>query len=107
MVDDDKSFLAYGLRVKYDTSYHPDEFNIVKQQWCYHEEDPTKEKDKTKITLPVVDLFLNLRLGWFDISWEVTDLIQAFSGYTSILSPYYIRKPWSPFNIIISFLTLD
>ena len=107
MVDDDKSFLAYGLRVKYDTSYHPDEFNIVKQQWCYHEEDPTKEKDKIKITLPVIDLFLNLRLGWFDISWEVTDLIQAFSGYTSILSPYYIRKPWSPFNIIISFLTLD
>lgn len=107
MVDDDKSFLAYGLRVKYDTPYHPDEFNIVKQQWCYHEEDPTKEKDKTKITLPVIDLFLNLRLGWFDISWEVTDLIQAFSGYTSILSPYYIRKPWSPFNIIISFLTLD
>lgn len=104
--DDDKSFLAYGLRVKYDTPCYLDEFNIVKQQWCYHEEDP-KKKDKHKYMLPVVDLFLNLRLGWFDISWEVTDLIQAFSGYTSILSPYYLRKPWSPFNIIISFVTLD
>ena len=106
MVDDDKSFLAYGLRVRYDTPCHLDEFNIINQQWCYHEEDP-KEKDKFKYTIPVMDLFLNLRLGWLDVSWEVTDLIQAFSGYTSILSPYYLRKPWSPFNIIISFVTLD
>ena len=107
MVDDDKSFLAYGLRVRYDTPCHLDEFNIIKQQWRYHEEDP-KEKDKFKYMLPVIDLFLNLRLGWFDVSWEVTDLIQAFSGgCTSFLSPYYLRKPWSPFNIIISFVTLD
>lgn len=107
MVDDDKSFLAYGLRVRYDTPCNLDEFNIINQQWRYHEEDPG-EKDKFKITLPVIDLFLNLRLGWFDVSWEVTDLIQAFSGgRTSILSPYYLRKPWSPFNIIISFVTLD
>ena len=107
MVDDDKSFLAYGLRVRYDTPCHLDEFNIIKQQWRYHEEDP-KEKDKFKYMLPVIDLFLNLRLGWLDVSWEATDLIQAFSGgRTSILSPYYLRKPWSPFNIIISFVTLD
>ena len=107
IVDDDKSFLAYGLRVRYDTPCHLDEFNIINQQWRYHEEDP-KEKDKFKYMLPVIDLFLNLRLGWLDVSWEVTDLIQAFSGgRTSILSPYYLRKPWSPFNIIISFVTLD
>lgn len=105
-IGDDNSFLAYGLRVRYDTPCHLDEFNIIKQQWCYHEEDP-KEKDKLKKTLPVIDLFLNLRLGWFDISWEATDLIQAFSGYTSILSPYYLRKPWSLFSIIISFVTLN
>ncbi len=107
MVDDDKSFLACGLRVKYDTPYHPDEFNIIKQQWCDYNLTKDSKKDKSKYTLPVIDLFLNLRLGWFDISWEVTDLIQAFSGCTSILSPYYLRKPWSPFNIIISFVTLD
>lgn len=107
MVDDYNSFLAYGLRVRYDTPCHLDEFNIIKQQWCDYDITKDLKKDKYKYMLPVVDLFLNLRLGLFDISWEVTDLIQAFSGYTSILSPHYLRKPWSPFNIIISFVTLD